>query len=36
MSSKVKTGKKPVGRDRVIFDVISVVVLAVLSLRLFS
>ena len=32
MSSKVKTGKKPVGRDRVIFDVISVVVLAVLSI----
>ena len=32
MSSKVKTGKKPVGRDRLIFDVISVVVLAVLSI----
>ena len=31
MASKTKTGKKPVGRDRVAFDVLSVVVLTVLS-----
>ena len=31
MASKTKIGKKPIGRDRVIFDVISVVVLTVLS-----
>ena len=32
MASKTKTGKKPVGRDRVVFDVLSVVILTVLSL----
>ena len=32
MASKTKTGKKPVGRDRVAFDVLSVAVLTVLSL----
>ena len=32
MASKTKTGKKPVGRDRVVFDVLSVAVLTVLSL----
>lgn len=31
MASKTRTGKKPVGRDRVIFDVISVVALTVFS-----
>ena len=31
MASKTQIGKKPIGRDRVIFDVISVVVLTVLS-----
>ena len=32
MASKTKTGKKPVGRDRIAFDVLSVVILTVLSL----
>ena len=32
MASKTKTGKKPVGRDRGVFDVLSVVILTVLSL----